>query len=803
MHRDIRTRRSIRSLAAASDGTPDRPRRCTRIACMLLAAIMLGSILTVATPSAAHARDDDAEEPGDGGGGGGGGGGGTTGPQWPTPKDKFDWMARQRAQKWAEAWNVYEEEDKTAAWSKNIGEYYDPSYVNPASYTLDFKGCYNAADYDKSAAQQQTAYKYRWKVGTTTMLNGRDCIVSLPFSTQGLFQVTVDTINLSTGAVVKSHTEAVRVKDYLMVVLGDSFASGEGVPDVGDAKHRESGEATWVDKRCHRSAKAGPYLAAETLEKADPKTSVTFISFACSGATLERSYEGEGSGILGEYWGIEWADSYDAADDEVYAGHWDATEYNNMQSPLPSQIDQLERAIKTLDPAEDDKYPQRRTIDSMVVSAGLNDIFFSNIMATCLLKEDCWSAHVEDESSGQSFQLETRTKNYLDELDEGFIKLRNEIDERGLRVNNAYTMEYPTPFVGPNGNCNSVLADAITGIGEFLSLVLGDFLFGWIFDAVNIDAWEGVLVGSEVDAAEVDWLQDDLFPIADPIFKSAAAAGGFTQIGGISDRFEGHGYCAGSEALIRTADSAAAWQGPWNDLVEGVLGVNARSDGTLHPNYGGHVVVGEQIRSGLQPIFNVNAPVARHDMYTMYEDTTITTSGADKAPHKKLTSNDSDPNGFQLVVTQATASVGTLKLVPNSGGSFTYTPPPNFYGIVNVSYTLSNGFLSVPGTATITVHPLPDELRAVDDSFWVYPGETVTLDLEANDLNGDGVPTTISIGAVRPAVGRFIFDGGLLRYEAPAQLDGTVTFSFPYTLQGPDSSSQATVTIKVGWPVIT
>ncbi len=311
-----------------------------------------------------------------------------------------------------------------------------------------------------------------------------------------------------------------------------------------------------------------------------------------------------------------------------------------------------------------------------------------------------------------------------------------------------------------------------------------------------------MLAGSEVDAAEVDWLQDELFPMADPIFKSSAAAGGFTQIAGISERFEGHGYCAGGDAFIRTAASAAAWQGPWGPL-EKFLGVNARSDGTLHPNESGHDVVGQQIRAGLQPIFNVNAPIAKHDLYSMYEDQTITTSGADKAPYKKLTNNDSDPNGLQLAVPEAKASVGTLKLVPNSAGSFTYTPPPNFNGIVNVNYTLSNGFISVPGTATITVHPVPDVPTAVNDSYWVHPGETWELKVMDNDLNPDGLPTTISLGRVPvPPVGTLTLEGNVLRYTAPAELDGTVTFSFPYWLQGPTSSSQATVTVKVGFPVI-
>jgi hypothetical protein len=40
------------------------------------------------------------------------------------------------------------------------------------------------------------------------------------------------------------------------------------------------------DRRCHRSANAAPAQAARMLEMADPHSSVTFLSFACSGATI-------------------------------------------------------------------------------------------------------------------------------------------------------------------------------------------------------------------------------------------------------------------------------------------------------------------------------------------------------------------------------------------------------------------------------------------------------------------------------------------------------------------------------------
>ena len=47
--------------------------------------------------------------------------------------------------------------------------------------------------------------------------------------------------------------------------------------------------ATWQDRRCHRSARAGIAQAALELEQLDPHTSVTFVHLACSGAEADAA----------------------------------------------------------------------------------------------------------------------------------------------------------------------------------------------------------------------------------------------------------------------------------------------------------------------------------------------------------------------------------------------------------------------------------------------------------------------------------------------------------------------------------
>ena len=72
----------------------------------------------------------------------------------------------------------------------------------------------------------------------------------------------------------------IRVADRLIVVMGDSFASGEGNPHtpIVYGSDRIIAQPTWDDRKCHRSMYAGGARAARILEQEDPHSSVTYLS---------------------------------------------------------------------------------------------------------------------------------------------------------------------------------------------------------------------------------------------------------------------------------------------------------------------------------------------------------------------------------------------------------------------------------------------------------------------------------------------------------------------------------------------
>ena len=136
------------------------------------------------------------------------------------------------------------------------------------------------------------------------------------------------------------------VKDYLFIVLGDSYSSGEGNPRNVQA---------WIDNpdqpfnpyydedQCNRSTRSGPAQAALALEKSSSKSSVTLIDVSCSGATVN-------SGVLGP---------------------------QRSAGQTSSQIQQVQQLIGN------------RAIDIAVFSVGGNDIGFTSILSACALSLDC------------------------------------------------------------------------------------------------------------------------------------------------------------------------------------------------------------------------------------------------------------------------------------------------------------------------------------------------------------------------------------------------------------------------------
>lgn len=106
------------------------------------------------------------------------------------------------------------------------------------------------------------------------------------------------------GALVKvkstDNTRAelfIKPDDILIIGIGDSYASGEGVPDVSKRWFRSS---DWWDNKCHRSLYSWQVLSAARLAAENPHKSITFLSRACSGALISELLDKNSAGAMGE-----------------------------------------------------------------------------------------------------------------------------------------------------------------------------------------------------------------------------------------------------------------------------------------------------------------------------------------------------------------------------------------------------------------------------------------------------------------------------------------------------------------------
>ncbi|MBC7951316.1 MAG: tandem-95 repeat protein, partial [Rhodospirillaceae bacterium] len=139
---------------------------------------------------------------------------------------------------------------------------------------------------------------------------------------------------------------------------------------------------------------------------------------------------------------------------------------------------------------------------------------------------------------------------------------------------------------------------------------------------------------------------------------------------------------------------------------------------------------GETVSTAVIGLAAVNdAPVVVADSFTMDEDTSlpITTSS--------LLGNDSDVDGDTLALTGVSgATNGSVSL---AGDTITYTPDANYYGAASFQYTLSDGQVSVTGTANITVNDVAEPSSGGGGGGGGGGGKPVVL-----DLDGDGLELT-------------------------------------------------------------
>ncbi|MFV0472826.1 MAG: Ig-like domain-containing protein, partial [Pikeienuella sp.] len=175
------------------------------------------------------------------------------------------------------------------------------------------------------------------------------------------------------------------------------------------------------------------------------------------------------------------------------------------------------------------------------------------------------------------------------------------------------------------------------------------------------------------------------------------------------------------------------------------------------------------------------------------DDTAETGAGA--AVTIDVTANDTDGDGDALTVTEVgTPTNGAVEIVD---GQVVYTPNAGFSGSDSFSYTISDGQGgTATGNVSVTVNDAPNANPvAVDDAVSTGFGETVVIDVLANDTDADSETLTVTeVGTATNGAVEII--DGRVAYNPNEGFAGTDSFTYIIS-DGEGGSATGTVTVTV------
>jgi hypothetical protein len=409
-----------------------------------------------------------------------------------------------------------------------------PGGYTPSSWSVTLDAC-------GSQPGHKTISQYRWEMQGLPEQVTSNCQHTITVPREAVYPTKL-TVMLTDGSSVVANRD-VKVVDRFIVVMGDSYASGEGTPQ--SFIHYGSGTVlswpTWDDVRCHRSMYASSARAARILEQQDPHSSVTYLSRACSGATIAQ-------GILGGYKGIE---------------------PPSASSPdLPPQIQQIRSLIGSA------------RIDDLLISIGGNDAGFAKIIADCMLPGDCFSntTLVNDFNTAIAGLGNT-----------GYPAMRNAIEDgsTGLNADSTFITEYPDFTTDSSGNrCDAIGADILWPLS--ISKAESDWASGTVLATITNT------LKSQVDAAKsagLDW--NYVGGVQDAWTKLGQYGHGYC-VGdpGVRD----------PNRWVRTFKDSCDLQGPPAGYVLGAYYCHAdTTTGQFHPNEAGYLAIGQRYVAALGP----------------------------------------------------------------------------------------------------------------------------------------------------------------------------------------------------------
>ncbi len=176
-------------------------------------------------------------------------------------------------------------------------------------------------------------------------------------------------------------------------------------------------------------------------------------------------------------------------------------------------------------------------------------------------------------------------------------------------------------------------------------------------------------------------------------------------------------------------------------------------------------------------------------------------SGARLITQAELLANAADVDGPALTATGLTISSGIGSLIDNGDGTWTYTPALNDDTSVSFSYSITDGSLSVAGSATLDITPVNDApttspvtLAPIAEDSGARLITQAELLANAADVDGPGLAATgltISAGA-----GSLVDNGDGTWTYTPALNDDT-SVSFTYSITDSIASVAGTATLDI------
>lgn len=348
------------------------------------------------------------------------------------------------------------------------------------------------------------------------------------------------------GAAEAAQVPARVPEDYLFVIAGDSYASGEGNPDRPCSRRSLltcGTPALWMDEECHRSFwSAGMRTALRMIQedRAGRRGAYTVVNVACSGA-------GMAEGVVQGYGGVVKLQN-------VVSRHQESLRLDPgglvlTGRKITPQLEVIEEVVQ--------RRPAGQGVDLLVMSAGGNDLQFGAVVVDSIVGN-----HGAEWAEQTGAHLRARLRTYRHAFNEFARRLKD------IRVDRVVWIPYPNVTdIGGEGESAAGCASGPLGAADG-------------FDMLGIDQEERRLAHRSL----VTLLNGDN--------QDYTARERYLMLSrhDLDRVYARRGWCAeddpkgpyvASTRLVRKADESIKYQGALH--------------GAMHPTFEGHRLVSELI----------------------------------------------------------------------------------------------------------------------------------------------------------------------------------------------------------------